>query len=71
MTIHNNIYFKNDVFEAFYEYCLEYKGYGNDIFNPSVPKDDILHGIEKENITEHSKKNQIIAKLNRRSEKRK
>ena len=53
---HNNIYVKNDVFEAFYEDCVEYKGYGNDIFNPSIPKDDILHGIEKENITEHSKK---------------
>ena len=53
--IHNNIYVKNDVFEAFYKDFLEYKGYDNDIFNPSIPKDDILHGIEKENITEHSK----------------
>ena len=27
--IHNNIYVKNDVFEAFYEDCLKYKGYDN------------------------------------------
>ena len=51
-----NIYFKNDVFEAFYEDYLQYKGYVNDILNTLIPKDDILHRIEKENITEHSKK---------------
>ena len=54
--IHNNIYVKNDDFEAFYEDYLEYKGYVNDILNTLIPKDDILHRIEKENITEHSKK---------------
>ena len=54
--IHNNIYVKNDVFEAFYEDYLEYKGYVNDILNTLIPKDDILHRIEKENTTEHSKK---------------
>ena len=54
--IHNNIYVKNDVFEAFYEDCLEYKGYVNDIFNTLIPKDDILHRTEKENTTEHCQK---------------
>ena len=54
--IHNNIYVKNDVFEAFYEDYLEYKGYVNDILNTLIPKDDILHRTEKENTTEHSKK---------------
>ena len=49
--IHNNIYVKNDVFEAFYEYQLEYKGYVNDILDTLIPKDDILYRIEKENIT--------------------
>ena len=53
--IHNNIYVKNNVFEAFYEDYLEYKGYVNDILNTLIPKDDILHRIEKENTTEHSK----------------
>ena len=67
--IHNNICVKNDVFEAFYEDYLEYKGYVNDILNTLIPKYDILHRIEKENTTEHSKKNQIITKPNRRSEK--
>ena len=54
--IHNNIYVKNDVFEAFYEDYLEYKGYVNDILNTLIHKDDILHRIEKENTTEYSKK---------------
>ena len=54
--IHNNIYVKNDAFEAFYEDYLEYKGYVNDILNTLIPTDDILHRIEKENTTEHSKK---------------
>ena len=54
--IQNNIYVKNDVFEAFYEDYLEYKGYVNDILNTLIPKDDILHRLEKENTTEHSKK---------------
>ena len=31
--IHNNIYVKNDIFEAFYKDYLEYKGYDNDILN--------------------------------------
>ena len=35
---------------------LEYKGYVNDILNTLIPKDDILHRIEKENTTEHYKK---------------
>ena len=55
--IHNTIYVKNDVFEALYEDYLEYKGYVNDILNTLIPKDDILHWIEKENVMEHSKKN--------------
>ena len=53
--IHNNIYVKN-VFEAFYDDYLEYKGYVNDILNTLIPKDDILHRTEKEDTTEHSKK---------------
>ena len=53
----------------YYEDYLEYKGYVNDILNTLIPKDDILHRIEKENTTEHYKKNQIITKPNRRSEK--
>ena len=48
--IHNNICVKNDVFEAFYEYYLEYKGYFNDILNTLIPKYDILHRIEKKKI---------------------
>ena len=54
--IYNNINVKNDIFEAFNEDYLEYKGYVNDILNTLIPKDDILHRIEKENLTEHSKK---------------
>ena len=54
--IHNNIYVKNDVFEAFYEDYLEYKGCVNDILNTLIPKDDILYRIEKENTTKRSKK---------------
>ena len=54
--IHNNIYVKNDVFEDFCEDYLEYKGYVNNILNTLIPQDDILHRIEKENTTEHSKK---------------
>ena len=54
--IHNNIYVTNDDFEAFYEDYLEYKGYVNDILNTLIPKDDILHRIDKENTTEHSLK---------------
>ena len=40
----------------YYEDYLEYKGYVNDILNTLIPKDDILHRIEKENVMEHSKK---------------
>ena len=54
--IHNNINVKNDIFKAFNEDYLDYKGYVNDILNTLIPKDDILHRIEKENMTEHSKK---------------
>ena len=54
--MYNNIYVKDDVFDAFYEDYLVYKVYVNDFLNTLIPKDDILHGIEKENITEHSKK---------------
>ena len=68
--IDNNIYVKNDIFEVFYEDYLEYKGYVNDLVNTLIPKDDILHQIERENNTEHSK-NQIIRKRNRRYEKKK
>ena len=53
--IHDNIYVKNDVFEAFYEDYLEYKWYVNDILNTLIPEDDILHRIEKENTTEKGK----------------
>ena len=67
--IDNNIYVKNDIFEVFYEDYLEYKGYVNDLVNTLIPKDDILHQIERENNTEHSK-NQIIRKRNRRYEKK-
>ena len=58
--IHNNICVNNDVFEAFYKDYLEYKGYVNDILNTLIPKDDILHWIEKENTTEHSKKVKLL-----------
>ena len=51
-----NFHDKNDVFEAFYENYLQYKGYVIDILNTLIPKDDILHRIEKENTTEHYKK---------------
>ena len=54
--IHNNINVKNYIFEVFYEDYLDYKGYVNDILNTLFPTDDILYRIEKENITEHSKK---------------
>ena len=54
--IHNNIYVKNDVFGAFYEDYLEYKVCVNDILNTLVPKNDLLHRIEKENTKKHSKK---------------
>ena len=57
---HNNICVNNEVFEAFYENYLEYKGYVNDILNTLIPKDDILHWIEKENTTEHSKKVKLL-----------
>ena len=42
--------------KLFYEDCLEYKGYVNDILNTLIRKDDILHRIEKENTTEHCKR---------------
>ena len=54
--ISRNFHDKNDVFEAFYEEYLQYKGYVIDILNTLIPKDDILHRIENKNITEHSKK---------------
>ena len=44
------------MFLMYYEDYLEYKGYVNDILNTLIPKDDILHRIEKENVMEHSKK---------------
>ena len=58
--IHNNICVNNDVFETFYKDYLEYKGYVNDILNTLILKDDILHWIEKENTTEHSKKVKLL-----------
>ena len=51
--IHNNIYVKNDVFEAFCEDYLKYKGYFDDILNTLIPKCDILYRIEKENTVEN------------------
>ena len=54
--INENIYVSNDVFDAFYEDYLEYKGYVNDTLNTLIPKDNIFHRIEKENTTKHSKK---------------
>ena len=39
---------------------MDYKGYVNDILNTLIPKDNILHGIEKENTTKHSKKVQSL-----------
>ena len=54
--IHNNVNVKNYIFEVFYKDYLDYKGYVNDILNTLFPKDDILHRIEKKNMTEHSKK---------------
>ena len=55
--IYNNIYVKNNVFEIFCQDYLEYKGgYVNDIIITLIPKDDILHRIEKGSTTEHSKK---------------
>ena len=47
---------KKNVFEAFYEDYLVYKGYFNDIFNTLIPKDDILRRMEKETTAEYSKK---------------
>ena len=35
---------------------MEYKRYVSHILNTLIPKDDMLHRIEKENTTEHSKK---------------
>ena len=67
--IYNSIYVKNDVLEAFYDNYLEYNGFVKDILNTLVPKDDILHWTEKESTAEHSKKNEIFRKPNRRSEK--
>ena len=39
---------------------MDYKGYVNDILNTLIPKDNILHRIEKENTTKHSKKVQSL-----------
>ena len=52
--IHNNIYVKNDVFEAFYEDYLEYKGYVNDILNTLIRKDDMEHSKNYGNIVKKS-----------------
>ena len=54
--IYNNIYVKNDIFDAFCEDYLECKSYVNGIVNTLIPRDDILHRIGKENTTKHSKK---------------
>ena len=43
---------KKNVFEAFYEDYLVYKGYFNDIFNTLIPTDDILRRMEKETTAE-------------------
>ena len=44
------------LFDTFYEDYLEYKWYDNNTLNILIPKDDILHRIEKKNTMEHSKK---------------
>ena len=49
------MYVKNDVFDAFYEDYIQYKGYANNIIDTFIPKEDSLHRIEKENTTEHGK----------------
>ena len=54
------MYVKNDVFDAFYEDYIQYKGYVNDIINKLIPKEDSLHRTEKENTTEHRKNIELL-----------
>ena len=49
------MYVKNDVFDAFYEDYIQYRGYVNDIINTLIPKEYSLHRTEKWNTTEHRK----------------
>ena len=58
--IFNNIYVQNDVFDAFYEDYIQYKGYVNDIINTLIPKEESLHRTEKENTTEHRKNIELL-----------
>ena len=58
--VFNNMYVKNDVFDAFYEDYIQYKDYANDIINTFIPKEDSLHRTEKENTTEHGKNIELI-----------
>ena len=59
---YNNSYVKNDVFDAFYQGYLEYKGYVNDILNTLIPNDYALHRTKKENTVEDSKKIKSLEK---------
>ena len=58
--VFNNMYVKNDVFDAFYEVYMQYKGYVNDVINTLIPKEDSLHRTEKENTTEHRKNIELL-----------
>ena len=58
--VFNNMCIKNDVFDAFYENYIQYKGYVNDIINTLIPKEDSLYRAEKENTTEHRKNIELL-----------
>ena len=44
---HNNLYVKNNVFDAFYDDYIQYKEYMNDIINTLIPKEN--NGIKERN----------------------
>ena len=54
------MYVKNDVFDAFYEDYIQYKGDVNDIINTLTPKEDSSHRTEKEGTTEHRKNIELL-----------
>ena len=54
--INENIYVSNDVFDAFYEDYLEYKGYVNDTLNTLIPKDNIFIELKKKTLRNIVKK---------------
>ena len=58
--VFNNMYFKNNVFDTFYEDYLQYKGDVNDIINTLILKEDSLHRTEEENTTEHRKNIELL-----------